>query len=267
MTWDASPSITAETPRPPKDSLYSLQPMRPSSVLIFKKSKLRWPASACRCSIFVTFMAESPGSAGTAPGSGGELRQQLHRLGLLGDERQPGDATVGPGAVVLADPPDRAHQRHLVAELVGDGGDGFVLALGQVQLLDALRGVAEAAADHHLLVEVLVAVAHAADVERHAGLHAGERAAHVVGHRHLGARLDLEVGEALAGACAPKAFLEPRPEHRHQPRHEAERKPAVGDLGCQLDVRLGAGPEPDWEPRVHVENRDQRLADSERTRP
>src|SRR5262249_59153346 len=52
----ASPSITAETPRPPNDSLYSLQPTRPSSVVILRKSKLRWPASACRCSILAIFI-------------------------------------------------------------------------------------------------------------------------------------------------------------------------------------------------------------------
>src|SRR5262249_61456721 len=102
--------------------------------LIFKKSKLRWPASACRCSIFVTFMAESPGSAGTAPGSGGELRQQLHRLGLLGDERQPGDAAVGPRPGTLTNPPDPAPQRHTAAELVGDGEGGLALSAGQVRL-------------------------------------------------------------------------------------------------------------------------------------
>jgi len=41
-------------------------------------------------------------------------------------------------------------------------------------------------------VEVLVAVTHAADVERHAWLHARERAAHVIGDGDLHARLDLE---------------------------------------------------------------------------
>src|SRR5262245_33059238 len=63
MTCAARPSITADTPRPPNDPLYSLHPIRPSSVLIFRKSKLRWPASACRCSIFVTFMPRSPRGA------------------------------------------------------------------------------------------------------------------------------------------------------------------------------------------------------------
>src|SRR5712692_3191832 len=59
-TWDPSPSITAETPSPPNDSLYSLQPTRPSSVEILRKSKLRCPASACRCSSLVIFMARYP---------------------------------------------------------------------------------------------------------------------------------------------------------------------------------------------------------------
>ena len=71
-------------------------------------------------------------------GVSGEACHQFHRLGLLGDECQPGDTAVGPRAVALADARDRAHQRHLVAELVGDGGDGLVLALGEIQLLDAL---------------------------------------------------------------------------------------------------------------------------------
>ena len=48
--------------------------------------------------------------------------------------------------------------------------------------------------------------AHAADVERDARLHARERAGHVVGDRDFGARLDLEVGEALAAARAAPAL-------------------------------------------------------------
>src|SRR2546422_10388702 len=86
-----------------------------------------------------------------SPRRPGKARHQLHRLGLFGGDRQPGDAALGPGAIALADARDRPHQRHLVAELVGDGGDGLVLALGEEQFLDALRRVAEAAADHHLL--------------------------------------------------------------------------------------------------------------------
>src|SRR5438094_5204163 len=43
-------SMVADTPSPPNDSLYSLQPTNPSSAVIFKKSKARPPASAWRCS-------------------------------------------------------------------------------------------------------------------------------------------------------------------------------------------------------------------------
>src|SRR2546426_6713932 len=180
-----------------------------------------------------------------SPRRPGKARHQLHRFGLFGGDRQSGDAALGPGAVALADARDRAHQRHLVAELVGHGRHGVLLPPGQEQLLDPLRRVAKAAADHHLLVEVLVTVAHAADVERHVRFHARERAAHIVGDRDLGARLDLEIAEALAPARAAKAFLEPGPQHRHEPRNEAERQPPIGDLRRQLHVRLGAGAEPD----------------------
>src|SRR5439155_5019936 len=169
-----------------------------------------------------------------SPRRPGKARHQLHRLGLLGGDRQPGDAGVGPGTIALADSGDGPDQRHLVAELVGHGGDGLVFPLGEKELLDPLGGVPEATADHHFLVKVLVAMAHAADVERHVRLHARERPAHVVGDRDLGSWLDLEVREALAAAGTAEAFLEPRPQHRHQPGHEAKRQPAVGDLGRQL---------------------------------
>ena len=126
-------------------------------------------------------------------------------------------------------------------------------------------GVAEAAADHHLLVEVLVAVAHAADVERHARLHARRARPCTSSVMMTSARGWISKSRvALAAAGAAEAFLEPRPQHRHEPRHEAERQPAVGDLGRQLHVRLGAGAEPDRQPRVHVQDRRERLADAER---
>src|SRR6185503_10540031 len=56
--------MTAETPRPPKDSLYSLQPTSPLSAVILRKSKLRCPASACRCSTAVIFMATNLAGCG-----------------------------------------------------------------------------------------------------------------------------------------------------------------------------------------------------------
>src|SRR5215470_1344040 len=57
MICGARPSMTAETPSPPNDSLYSLHPTMPSSVLILRKSKYRCPALACSDSTRVIFMA------------------------------------------------------------------------------------------------------------------------------------------------------------------------------------------------------------------
>src|SRR5688572_12058395 len=55
MSSGFSRSITAETPSPPKDSLYSLQPTSRSSVLIFRKSSVLQPPSACSDSTPVIF--------------------------------------------------------------------------------------------------------------------------------------------------------------------------------------------------------------------
>ena len=132
---------------------------------------------------------------------------------------------VGPRAVALADPRRPARPGALVAELVGHGVDRLVLAPRQVQLLDALGGVAVAAADHHVLVEVLVAMAHAADVERDARLHARQRAAHVVGDGDPTRGLDLEVASSdLPPPARAEALLEPGPEHLHA---AAARSPAA----------------------------------------
>src|SRR3954454_18733681 len=56
----AMPWMTAVRPRLPSASVYSDQPTRPSSVVIFRKEKLRQPASACRSSILAIFMAVPP---------------------------------------------------------------------------------------------------------------------------------------------------------------------------------------------------------------
>src|SRR5205814_1515580 len=88
-------------------------------------------------------------ATGWRRGSPRQARHQLHGLRLVGHDGEARDAAVRPRLVALADACGGAHQRHLVAELVGYRGHRLVLALGQVELLDALGGVAEAPADHH----------------------------------------------------------------------------------------------------------------------
>src|SRR5262245_17241453 len=75
------------------------------------------------------------------------------------------------------------------------------------------------------------------------------------------------ISKSAKPLAPPAAPVQPGPERGHQPRHEAERQPAVSDLGCQLHVRLGAGAEPDRQAWVHVQDRRERLADAERAGP
>ena len=66
----------------------------------------------------------------------------------------------------------------------------------------------------------------------------------------------------LAPRGAAKALLQPRPILRHRARHEAERQPAVGNLGGELHRRLVAGAEVDRDVGAHVQDRFQWLADA-----
>ena len=176
-------------------------------------------------------------------------------------------AAILPGAVALADAGRRADQRLHVDPFVGHGGDRLVLAMREIEFLDALGGVAEAAAHHDVVVEVLVLVAHAADIERDLRLQLGQRRLHVVLDLDMHRRGDGEVLHGLAVAGAAEAFLQPRPVLGHGARHEAHGQPAVGDLGGELDRRFVAGGEIDRDVGVHVQDRLQRLADPQRARP
>src|SRR2546422_11626653 len=94
--------MTADTPAPPKDSLYSLQPTSPSSVVILRKSKLRCPASACRDSRRAIFMAatiaQGPrrGQGPPAPETGVSRGDGRARGGGRGAAPRPGWGSAQP---------------------------------------------------------------------------------------------------------------------------------------------------------------------------
>ena len=139
----------------------------------------------------------------------------------------------------------------------------LVLAAGEVGLLDLLAGVLVAEPGEHVLVEVAVLGAHAADVE-------GQR-----GPQQVGARLDvvahdgghhaghLEGVRRLAGARAGEALGQRVAVEAVGLRREEHRQPAVADLRGQGHVLRALGAEVDRDvgaQRPH--DRLQRLAEA-----
>ena len=128
----------------------------------------------------------------------------------------------------------RARQRDHVDQLVRERRRGLVLLAVQVQVLNLARGVLEPVALDQLVVEVLLARAHAADVQREEVAHpiAGRRP--VVGDVRVDGRRHVEIGERAPGPRG--AFLEQRAHLAHVLGREEDRQPAVGDLSGQRGV-------------------------------
>ena len=90
----------------------------------------------------------------------------VDRLGLAGADGQAGGATVFPRAEALLDASRRPDQRFQIHPFVGHRRGGLFLAMREIEFLNSVGGVAEAVTDHDVLMEVLVAMAHAADIQR-----------------------------------------------------------------------------------------------------
>ena len=106
--------------------------------------------------------------------------QQLERFRLAGAEDQVGHAGALPRGHARADAVGRADQRDLVDQLVGHRRHRLHLLAVEVEVLDLLRLGLVAEPLGVVVVEVLVARAHAADVEREHALHRHAAALEVV---------------------------------------------------------------------------------------
>src|ERR1035437_125340 len=146
--------------------------------------------------------------------SGGQLGEQPQLLqALLGSERRGGHAE-GPHARIAVDGQALAHhvlgaaQRDGVDQRVGDRGHRLLALAFEVEVLDLLRVRLVAVALDEVVVEVLLARAHPADIERDERAHAVARALDVVGDAQADGGGDVEVIERFARAV--RAFLEQR---------------------------------------------------------
>src|SRR4051794_22000064 len=139
-------------------------------------------------------------------GSGGKLGDEPELLDPVvlrsGDRRDPErpDPRVAVDGEPLAHVVGRPAQRHGVDELVGHRGGRLVALAVEVEVLDVLRRLLEAVAHGERVVEVLLARAHAADVERDERAHPVARRPQVVVDRDVHGRRDVEAVERAAGA-------------------------------------------------------------------
>ena len=104
----------------------------------------------------------------------------------------------------------------------------------EVEVLHVAGLVLEAVALHERVVEVLLARAHAADVERDERAHRVARGGDVVGDEDVDLRRDVEAVQRAPAARG--ALLEQRAELRDVLGREQRRDPAVGDLAGQARV-------------------------------
>ena len=95
-----------------------------------------------------------------------ELGEGSQRLGLLRRDEQRRGSGLPPGVEALGEALLRPDERDLVDERIGHRGRGVALVPVEVEILDLARGVLVAVPAGEVVVEVLAARAHAADVER-----------------------------------------------------------------------------------------------------
>src|SRR6185436_19298106 len=134
-----------------------------------------------------------------------------------------------------------------------------------VQVLDGLRRRLEAVAAGEVVVEVLAARAHAADVERQLRLHAVEARLHIVADEHAHADGDVEVANGLAAAGLREALVERRLiDLRRAVGRVEDGQPAIGDLGRLGDALRPDGRQIDRD-RPAVEDALERLPEPART--
>src|SRR5262245_1618558 len=193
-----------------------------------------------------------------------ELREQSDRLDLAAADAERADRRGLPRGDTVANPLARADQRDLVDQLVGHCGHRRVPVAAEEGVLDPDRRLLVAEPLGVVVVEILVARAHAADVEREHRLHRVAALLEVVPDDAGDERRDVEVRQALASARRLEARLDVRREHRPLLRRHPDGEEAVGQLGRGLHARGADRGGVDRQVRAPVQNALQRLAEAGR---
>ena len=82
-------------------------------------------------------------------------------------------------------------QRFQIHPFVGYGSGRLFLAVCEIEFLDPICGIAKSVTNHDVFVKVLVAMAHAADIQRDLRLHLRQRGFYIT--------VDLDMHRGLDG--------------------------------------------------------------------
>src|SRR5438128_916667 len=137
---------------------------------------------------------------------------------------------------MVLDPLARAAQSNLVDQLVGYGGDGFVLHPRQIKILDPLRRLFVAIATRQVVVEILAASAHPSNVQRKMRLDLHPASIDIIANHDADGRRDIKVRKRLSVGSSREALFKPLTPHARAVRREKHRKPAVCNLCGKRDV-------------------------------
>src|SRR6266542_6168418 len=124
-----------------------------------------------------------------------------------------------------------------------------------------------AVARDEVVVEILAARSHAADVEGEARLDHGAAGGDIVAHHHGHGGSDIEPGQGLPAPRPGEAFVERALEHTQALWREEDGEPAIGDLGGQRHVPGSDGREVDRDVGPPMEYGLERLPQSGGVRP
>jgi len=189
-----------------------------------------------------------------------QLGERLQRFLLPRRDQQRAHRGGLPCLQPLLDARPRPDQRDVVHQRIGHRRHCLGLLAGKVQVLDLHRRVFVAQAPGVVVVEILAARAHAADVQREVLLHRLAALRHVVAEDAGDKGRDVEIREALAAAGLGEAGLQVRLQELEALRVHPYRDQAVGDFRAAGDARRADGRGVDLHVLAAVQDALQRLA-------
>src|SRR5207247_2646482 len=137
-----------------------------------------------------------------------EFAHGANRFDVVGSADERGDSSFSPRAKLILNSLARTTEGGLVDQFVGHSGDGFVLFPGEVEVLNGLCRFFVAVAARQLVIKILSARAHPADVERQVRLHLHATLIDIIADYNAYGGSDVEICERFSVGPSREAFIE-----------------------------------------------------------